>query len=261
LGTGGRSILVSDDASRGSRQLESSIEGALANMKLARLAIVILAALAVTAIVSSTASAAPEFKVTGTAKGAVTLVLNYVERTGRLLTRCRHGFNIETLLPPTRIDIDLFLTGCRDIRHPAKEGEAEAECPIKSTNTSVPELIVTNTLRGLLGSVKAAEAATLVGLLVEPSSGKVITTLAATEAKCEAEETAVTGNVAGEVLPVGVSQSTGKYLFLPAATGKEEISEIVVPSGTVKPKLTAYSESTNLELEDEVKYEASVEVT
>jgi hypothetical protein len=138
---------------------------------------------------------------------------------------------------------------------------AKGTCTIKSTNTSTSGLVVTNSLRGLLGEVASAEATSKVGALLEPESGVTFVILEKTAAPCESIETAVEGTVAGEMTPIGASQTTGKLAFLLSAS-KQRIKEITLLAGTKKPKLAAFGIATATEeTTDALTYSGAVEVT
>jgi hypothetical protein len=147
-----------------------------------------------------------------------------------------------------------------------KEHTTGGECPLSSSGfRNSAELILTNTLRGLLGLVHTNEEATsLVGILFEPETGEDFTLFNATEAPCSTAETAVKGNVAGEVTPINRLVPTSSInLFASAASPnkKNRIQEILVLSGAVKPKLIAFGavEATE-ETFDEVLWDGEVEV-
>jgi hypothetical protein len=227
-------------------------------MKTTRLiGLLLVAILATGCIVASTASASlPEFSVLPTNKavsGLSGLGLLITPPTVRHCTAdhfigvfsSRHGF----------VYVWLFLN-CTII-------VGGKTCTIKSVGAPQEGLVETNTLNGLLGLVKTTEASSGVGLLVQPTTGRVFTTLAESAA-CETPETAIEGSIAGEYSPVGKLQATAKLVFSPttAKGNKPKIKEIVVLSGTVKPKLTAFGalEAAEENIE-ELVYTGSVEVT
>jgi|HubBroStandDraft_2_1064218.scaffolds.fasta_scaffold00536_10 hypothetical protein len=98
--------------------------------------------------------------------------------------------------------------------------------------------IVTNTLDGELGSVKATEAESGVGLLILPTSGTVFATL---EGSCLLiSPSPIDGSVAAEVSPTTAVEETVDELDFEGANGKQSIKEINVLGSTVKPKLLAF---------------------
>jgi hypothetical protein len=140
-------------------------------------------------------------------------------------------------------------TGCK--------ARGSSSCTAKSTGAKEGE-IITGTLKGLLGAVKSTEAATEVGVLLEPASGTQFTSL---EGTCLAvSPTAIDGTVAGELNPVNAKVLDGDLDF-ETTTAKQNIKEIDVLSGTVKPKLDAFGliEATD-ESFDELEFEGFVEV-
>lgn len=118
--------------------------------------------------------------------------------------------------------------------------------------------IATNTLKGELGTVKAAtEATSKVGMLFRPEELERIWTFAANP--CMAES-AVLGEVAGEVTPVGVLQETSKIVFGLNA-GKQRIKEISLLRGPVDPGLEIEDTPATLEATPLLTYEGPVEVS
>jgi hypothetical protein len=119
--------------------------------------------------------------------------------------------------------------------------------------------IITNTLDGELGTVSAKEAASEVGLLLLPTSGKTFVTL---EGSCLiSSPSAVEGSVAGEVTPLYEESKTGKLIFT-GTKGKQDIKDINILGKVVEPALKALgllasSEDTS----GEVTYESAIEVT
>jgi len=140
--------------------------------------------------------------------------------------------------------------------------ELERECPLRSTNTTNEGEIVTNALKGELGTVKTTEAASGVGLLLEPATGKVISTTAKPGGNCtEWPETALEGALTGEVATVGKKQATNKLVF-GVKSGTQDIKEITVKSGTKSPKFSGWGFiSITDEASDELAFEEALEVT
>lgn len=118
--------------------------------------------------------------------------------------------------------------------------------------------IVTNRIRGLLGTVKTSEAASGVGLLFEPESGNTkFLTLAATA--CTPEST-TNGNLAGEATPVDKLQKSGK-LILTGIGDKQKIKEIVVLGRKVQPELEAFGGIASATATDEGEYREAIEIS
>jgi hypothetical protein len=131
------------------------------------------------------------------------------------------------------------------------------ECPQKSPGASGSGEIVSTTLKGELGTVKTSEAASGVGLLLAPESGARFYTLA--ETACGLE-TAVTGKLAGEVSPIGHSQTTSKVIF-GVTSGKQDIKAISVLGAVVEPELVAFSDTVTEEASESLSFGSAVEVS
>lgn len=134
-------------------------------------------------------------------------------------------------------------------------------CTIKSVGAPGTEgLILTELSRGLLGTLHEPSGAP--GILFEPSTSRVIVTLASTAVPCRTPTTAVEGSLAASLGATGKLQDTTKILFAPiSATGKQAVTLILVLSGIVKPKLTSFGafESTEEQL-DLATFEEAVEL-
>ena len=128
---------------------------------------------------------------------------------------------------------------------------------IKSLTGKTGE-IVTNAIKGLLGTVKTSEATSGVGLLFEPETGEHrFVTFAATGAPCNIPEATVNGNLAGEVTPVNKLQSTDK-IVLTGTGAKQKIKEIVVLGKIVTPEFEAFGSETSETATDELVDEGEV---
>ena len=135
------------------------------------------------------------------------------------------------------------------------------ECTTNSKPKVAEGTIVTTTLKGELGTVAKAEAASEVGLLLEPASGSEFVTLEKNECIVE---TKVTGKVAGEVTPIGKLETTGKVNFktVEGKGEKQTIKKIKTDSGKEEePKLTAFGLPATEETEDTNTFEEPIEVT
>ena len=204
-------------------------------MKLSRLAgLIFLVALAVNLVaVSGASAAAPEFH-----PGTLALFTGEsgpgVLQAGSLAAvECKndlvHGFITG---PKTIGGVVVTFHGCVSTENKG--------CPVKSPGLPTPEegggLIVTHLLKGELGSVKTAQAASGVGLLTEPETGTEFVTL---EGTCLLTSPApVQGSVTGEVTPLNTTSKDGKVIFI--GTGdKQKITEVNVLGTVKKPKLEA----------------------
>jgi hypothetical protein len=146
------------------------------------------------------------------------------------------------------------LTGCT-----AKKGEAKTECEVKSSSPEgSKEEVVTKELKGRLGSVAKSEAASEVGLLLEPVTGSVYVTLKGS-AECLPKETSeVKGSVIGEVTPTKKEQTTGELLYK-LFSGKEQLIRKFTGDSTVH-ELEVFGVKALLESAGTVTYGEKVEV-
>jgi hypothetical protein len=137
--------------------------------------------------------------------------------------------------------------GC--IGHTSGGSECKAHSP------GQPEGLIHIQINGELGTIKGG---TGVGALLTTDLGSNFVTI---EGSCLITA-AVSGTAAGEITPVGTSQTTGK-LVVTGSAGKSGITEITVLGTVTKPKLTAFgglveaSESTT----DENTFDGPVLVT
>jgi hypothetical protein len=195
-----------------------------------RVLLTLVAVLAMSALATAAAqAAAPEFKpatkqaFSGTG-GALALQNNVDEEK---LT-CTASANKGEITGATTIGVTvLTFTGC-------KWTAGTESCSVKSTGAKEGE-IVTNALAGELGTVKAAEATSGVGLLLKPASGQDWTPLI--EGKCFSSRY-IEGSVAAEVTPIKTSGKTLKLVFATAEVGVQKIHTITLnPDEAAKPKL------------------------
>lgn len=226
-------------------------------MKVARLlGVALMAVLAMSAFLASTASAIPKFKLPITNRGFVSLSLTSILRTlppEEVTIICTHDVSAGTILGDDEIDVKVHFLNCR-------EKTKTKECTVKSVGAPGSEgLILTELLLGLLGLLHSPNGAA--GILLEPKSSHVFLTIAE-EPGCGTLETAVEGSVAGLFRPTGKLQNTAEIVLAPvSATGKQEVTLILVLSGVVKPKLTSFGAAeSSEETTDLVTYEEAVEV-
>ena len=204
-------------------------------MKPSRLAgLTILATLAVTLAAAAGASAAaPEFHPGTLALFKGESGTGVLETSSTAALECTsdlvHGFITG---PRTIGSVIVVFHGCK-----SKEGSG---CSVNSTGlptTSPVEsggLIVWHFLKGELGSVKTSEAASGVGLLLEPETGTTFVTL---EGSCLLLTPApITGSFAGEVTPINTTSKHGIVRII-GSKGKQKIAEINVLGTVKKPKL------------------------
>jgi len=133
-----------------------------------------------------------------------------------------------------------------------------ATCPVNSPG-DVAELITTNVLKGELGTVKTSEAASGVGLLLEPASGTEFVKL---EGTCLlVTPSPVDGTIAGESSPLNTTSKDGKLLFT-VTGGAQAIKKISVLGSAKSPVLKALGLLEATEQTSElVLYENAVAVT
>jgi hypothetical protein len=143
-------------------------------------------------------------------------------------------------------------TGCRF------KNSGGTECPLHSVGAKSEE-VVTDALKGELGTVEKSEAASGAGLLLEPETGSAIS--AVTSACNSPTETELEGKLAGEVATVGKKATTDKLVF-GVTSGKQDIKEITVKSGTKKPAFRGWGfAAITMEASDELTFEEALEVT
>ena len=205
-------------------------------MKPSRLAgLTILAALAVTlAAAAGAQAAAPEFH-----PGTLTLFKGG-SSTGKLISRSLPA------LECTSDSVHGFITGPKTIgsvivTFHGCEFDEKGGCVIHSEGLpEQPEgggLIVTHLLKGELGSAKTSEAASGVGLLLEPATGTEFVTL---EGEClEISPSPINGSLVGEVTPVNSTSKDGKLIFI-GAKGVQKIKAINVLGTGKLPNLELF---------------------
>jgi hypothetical protein len=226
-------------------------------MKIARLAgLALMAILAVSAVVASAAFAAgPEFKpstkqVFNTTSGTSTLVGDNGAETVTCTADSSKG-EITGAMSVGKVVV--HFTGCKST------GSGGSGCTIKSINGApAAGEIVTNTLKGELGTVKTTEAASGVALDLEPESGKIFTELEKTTCT---KETKVTGSIAGEASPLNAKQTTGKLIFT-TKSGKQAIAAVNLLGAVVmEPELVAYTSTATETTNEAITFTSAVEVT
>jgi hypothetical protein len=225
-----------------------------ARFKARRMLVALVAVFAISAVATATASAAlPEFKPVPTKKkftstsGAVT----WTAGTERL-TCSSSATTGEITGASTLGDVVIKFTGCQQLN-------TKGTCPLKSVGANAGE-IVTDSLNGELGTVATKEATSGVGILLAPTTGSTIARIAATPAPCSGTETALQGNVAGEVATTSKKQMTNKLVF-GVTSGDQNIKRITVKSGTKSPELEAWGREWTIATTDEVAFEEALEVT
>jgi hypothetical protein len=225
------------------------------------LSTVLVAVFLASAIVVSSASAIPKFRLPITNRGFTVLGGLSILRTqsARETIDCDSDIGTGTILSDDEIKVKVHFLNCKAYIN------NRGPCTIHSPGAPVG-LILTELLTGLLGLLHEPNGAA--GILIEPRGSHVFAAFASIEssAECEAEpETDVEGTVAAEFEPTGKLQTLGTVRFLPlSATGKQKITLILTLNGVVKPKLTSFGgvfiEST-VESVDVVHAEEAVEIS
>jgi hypothetical protein len=137
--------------------------------------------------------------------------------------------------------------------------EGKPNCKVNSPGAGEGE-IVSNTLKGELGEVAASEATSKRGLLLKPETGKALFTVE--KAACITFAGSAEGSIAGEISPVGKSQTTSKLVFVEAGTGKQQIKQLTVkPGKSEAPSLTFGFLSAAEEATDDLAFDHAIEVT
>jgi hypothetical protein len=149
----------------------------------------------------------------------------------------------------------LKFKGCR-----GKEAEEAKECEVNSTEPlGAKEEIITNTLKGRLGAVALAEAASERGLLLEGASGAVFAKIKGSTACLPAETTEIKGAMIGEIKPVKVAKLKGELVFKVKELLTQLIKKFVGETPT--HELEVYGVKTPLESTSTTEFEETVEVT
>jgi hypothetical protein len=140
-------------------------------------------------------------------------------------------------------------------------GATGAKCTVKSTNTTVVGLILTNTLHGVLGLIlPKPTSGSDVALVLLPVSGKAFVTLVGSPSTACVETTKVSGSVAGLAEPVGTLLLTGTLKFA-QTSGVQNITEVdLTTGGSVKPELTAFGSTATEETTESITYSKATEV-
>jgi hypothetical protein len=207
------------DKTKGSIHMQRKSRGVL---------LALVAVLAMSAVTAAAASATtPEFKpatkqaFTGTG-GALTME----NSTGTSLACSKYTSAGEITGASAVGGLVFTLTGCK-----AEKGVES--CPLRSVGAKNSGEIVTDALKGELGTVSTKEASTGAGLLLEPASGKALATI---EKNTCTYQGAIEGSVAAEVTPIKTSAKTLTLVFTGSA-GKQKIKTITVKAGEREPEL------------------------
>jgi hypothetical protein len=222
-------------------------------MKIVRLVgLMLVATMALSLVVASAAFAEPEFKpASGTFKG--TSGAGTLEAAKEKI-KCTADTSTGVISSATLVGgVTVDFTGCKSIN---SKGE---ECTASSVGSSTAGLLLTKTLHGVLGLILPKGTGSGVGLLLLPVENKKFVEVA--ENACSVATT-VSGNLVGEVTPVGKSQTTGKLIFKKGAVEGESVKSFDPSTGgTVTPKLEAFGKEAGEETEESITWSAAVEVS
>lgn len=223
-------------------------------MKIARLAsLIVIAVVGVSLMVASAAFAAePEFLPTGQTFSAVTGVANLTTTGAAQNVECKESHSTGTVASKTLVGgLVIHFLNC-------EAEEAGNKCGAHSPGAA-EGLIITNTLHGVLGLI-LPKTGTGVGLLLLPASAASFVTI---ESKCtKPEKTNVSGNVVGEVSPVGTHTTKGTLTFAVTGTDQAAVKDFDLSTGgLVKPELVAYSTTSGEKTTATVTYSSATEVS
>jgi hypothetical protein len=221
-------------------------------MKIARLVgLTLVAVMALSLAVASAAFAEPLFlpvgaTFTGTS-GTATLESESLEKI-----KCTADTSSGEITTPHLVGgITVSFSGCKSI------STAGAECTAKSVGAAAGS-IKTNLLHGVLGLI-LPKTGSGVGLLLLPAEGKKFVTIESN--KCTVETTA-SGNVVGEVTPIGVHTTKGELILKGAGGGHASIKDFDLSlGGLVIPKLEAFGKEASEETTEELTWSTPVEVS
>jgi hypothetical protein len=223
-------------------------------MKIARLAgLMLVAIFAMSLVAASAASAAgPLFLTSGkpTITGTSTTGVLSTPSAGIKVTCQKDNTTGEVTSTTLAGNVIVHFLECSATKSTEK-------CTVKSKGAPLENLIITTTLHGILGLVLPKPASgTDAGLLLLPTAGKRFVTL---EGSC-VPTSAVEGDVAGLIEPVGALSTTGK-LVLGVTSAKQNIKEIdLTNSSKVEPELVAFSGTSTEETSEALTFSAKVEV-
>ena len=118
---------------------------------------------------------------------------------------------------------------------------------------------MTSTLHGVLGLILPKGAGTGVGILLLPVTTKKFVLIEST--KCT-PETQVTGNVAGEVKPVGGGLVLNGQIVLQPGEKGESIKDFDLSTGgLVNPEIAAFGAIASQTTNEDLTFSAAVEVS
>jgi len=168
--------------------------------------------------------------------------------------QCLSDLGHGLLLTPTLgSNVIITLHGCLAIN------SSGTRCDLLNVG-GTPLLIALNPAVIHLGTVKSTEAPSEVGLLFAPETGNKIVTL---EASClSPKETAVTGDIAGEITPVEEGLVLVGNVIFNGGKANQSIKKIFFAGKEEKPELTAFGGVTQSDATNELMlFSTDIEVT
>jgi hypothetical protein len=223
-------------------------------MKTARLAgLTLTTILAIGLAVASVASAEPEFKPTGSTVTGISESTFVFAGGGETLTCAKNVQSGGVVTSATLVGgIIVHFLECTG------KTSTGSTCPVMSPGAPLENLILTNTLHGVLGLIlPKPTSGSGVALVFLPSSGSTFTKLLG---KC-ITETGVSGQIAGVVEPIGSLVTKGTLKF-ETTGGVQNIKEVDLSTGgLVKPKLTSFSATASVAVIEAGTFGTATEIT
>jgi hypothetical protein len=203
----------------------------------------LVAVVALSAFASASAFAAPEFKGEGAVAGTTfTSTSGAGKMEGTETIKCSASTSSGEITSATTVGkVVVTFTGCEDKGKKCKSSSGAAAGEIKTVS-----------LKGELGEVASAEAASGVGELLTPESGSKYVSIES----CTLFAVEVTGSVIGEVTPINTLSTEGKLIYTEASK-KQTIKKFV---GGSTHELSAFG-SSGLETSNTVTFSKAIEVT
>jgi hypothetical protein len=224
--------------------------------------IALVAMLALGAIMVGVAAAAPEFLHEGkevktgfTASGKTTIMRVELAEAQYKIT-CTSASASGKITSTTKVEAvtDKF-KGCK-----AKLAEEERVCEVKSISPEgKKEEIISKELKGKLGAVATSEAASGVGLKLEPASGEVYVTITGSTECLPSESSEIHGNLIGEITPIKKQQTTSELIYKVKSEKEQLVKKFTGETAT--HELEAFGVKAPVEGKDTITFEQAVEVT
>jgi hypothetical protein len=222
-------------------------------MKIARLVgLTLVAVMALSLAVASAAFAEPLFLPVGATFKGTSGPGTLENISGERITCAADTSTGEITTPHLVGGITVDFTGCKSVN--TKKSE---ECTAKSPGAPAG-LLLTKTLHGVLGLILPKGTGTGVGLLLLPVENKKFVEIE--ENACAVAAT-VTGNLVGEVTPVGVHTTKGTLIFQ-GSGGVPSIKDFDLSlGGLVIPKIEVFGKESSETTTETITWSAAVEVS